>query len=390
MVSRINVRVEAEAAAQAEVSPLSIVFPVEKEAAVTAPDSELTEVTFSNEDSVLGEDTLAKHAYDKMESGGIARLFVLPFTPSGADPANITVDERLASVVAALRGGLESTNERNKLPHGSVDMIVLPRETTLGPVGTHESPNTNAVITRLKLYGLDNSLGAVSIVDAGPIADKDNVQATEPSLEDVQIWEAGNTDPNIMAITNRGDIAGFPNMWGSVIAASHWIRYTSERGIHAQPTNLRDLLLGADSFKPVRSFSPEDGSTEAEILTNAPNFMTSLIQFQGQHFLWGGKTQHTNANDPRAFLSNNIIAHRMVKDAKRDLFPYLMLRGTGRVLDSMQTHVQNDLSATYVPTAVADVIVSNVTLTAGHARATFRVRFYGFIEYITLVAEVFI
>lgn len=323
MTSRLNVRVEAEAQAQADVSPLSFVFPVEKESSVSAPDNELTEITFSNEDTQLGEATLAKNGYDFMESGGTARLFVLPVTPTGSDP--VTTEERLDSFVAALVAGLDDDLQRNKLPHGSVDFIVLPRETALGPVGTLETPGHNRVFTKLREYGLDTSLGAISIVDAGPVVDYSSPTATEPSFADVQVWEAGNSDPNIMAVTNRGDVAGYPNMWGSIIAAAQWIRWTSHFGIHAQPTNLRDLVLGADSFKPNRNFSPEDGSTEADVLSVAPHHLTSLITFNGNHFLWGGKTQFPNANDPRSFVSNNLISHRMVKQAKRDIFPYIGL-----------------------------------------------------------------
>lgn len=383
MTSPVSVRTEVRPRTEVSASPLNIILVTPKvelganagaDVTIPAADSTLTEITSANETDQLGAGTFAKDAYDFIESGASSRLWVLPFPVVRADAEAA----RLSKVVTAL-SALDKTEEKAKLPNGKADMIVCPRETGLGT-------GANPVVAKLKTFGLDTHIGAVSIVDAGEWGGANPV-AQEPSQADVLSWETANADPNVMAVTNRADVSGYDGMWGSVIAAAHWARWTSLRGIHYQPTNLVDTLAGVSDITPERVFNESDGSSSA--VTLGQRELTSLITWNGQHFLWGGKTRFTG-EDPRSFLSNNIVAHRIVKDATQDMAIYVGRRGNRANLAGLQVKLQDDLSGTYAPSAVRDIQVAEVTLVGGKATARVFVQFYDFIESVELIAEIFV
>ena len=389
MVSPISSSVIARASTRRTASPLTMVLVVPKieimaaesdDITIAAPENQLTRITASNELSQLGSEGFARAAYDEIELGAVVDVFVLPFE---VDRATNTVAQRLPRVVAAL-DAMETEAERSKLPHGTCDIILLPRETALGDHNAANPAFTKLASTRA-------AFEAIGICDAGPINDGAIVAGT-PSLADVQIWETNNVDNGIVAVTNRGNVAGYDGMMGSVIYAAHWAEVTSlpgeDYGIGAQPSNLRDVVRGVHGIDPRRSFSETDGSSEAVVLRNAPNHLTSIITWNGQTYMWGGRTQWPE-NDARTYVSNELIANRIVKEARRDLAPYLQLRGTRRRLSGMQAHVENDLRATYQPGAVESITVVDPLIEGGHVRVRVLVGFYDFIETVELVAELF-
>lgn len=383
MVSPVNVQVRPRATTVTEISPLSMVLVLPKvelgaqaadDVTLPAADSTLTEITEANKDAQLGVEGLAPRMYDYIESGASVRLWVLPFPVLRAD----ALPARLAKVVTALNA-LDKTDERAKLPNGKVDAIVLPRETAIGQ-------GANVVVAKLKTFGLDTSLGAVSFVDAGVFANR-TPTAAEPAQADAIAWENDNADPNVLAVTNRADAAGGSGVFGSIIAAGHWARYTSQYGIHHQPTNLRDVVVGVSNITPDRIFNESDGSSAAVVLAREP--LTSIITWNGSHYLWGGKTKF-QASDPREELSNNIVAHRIVKEATLDLAPFVGLRATRANLAALQVKLQDDITAGYVPEAIAAVSVGTPILAGGRLSVQMEVQFFDFIDSITLIAEVFV
>ena len=379
MVSPISVVINPRRQVSRAASPLSIVLVTPKielgasaadDITIPAPDNELTEITNANEDTQLGNG-FARAAYDYIESGSSVRVFALPFAVDRTDNAD---SARLPRVVTAL-GALSNEVELAKLPNRTCDLIVVPNETGRGT-------GANSVVSALKPFGLDTSLGAISVVDAGP-TDGDRTQAA------VTAWEAANADPNVVAISNSGDVAGQADMPGSVIMAGHWARYTSIHGIHAQPTNLRDTLTGVSNIQPERAFDERDGSSSAVVLAADPIYMTSIIDWNGSHYMWGGRTQH-GAGDPRINIGNNLVSHRMVKEARRVLAPYLGVRGSPRILDGLTRTVGDTLAAQHVPNGVQSVEALDAVLTAGVVSVTVEVQFYDFIQSVRLTADVYV
>lgn len=381
MTTPLQTRIVPRPRVQRESSPLTMVLVTPKIEIATAnitigaADNELSEVTDATVDALLGAG-FARAAYNYIESGSSVRLFVLPFAvdTTDNDPA-----ERLGRVVAALTA-MEGEAQKSKLPNRTFDVLALPRESGLG--------TTAGNIAFTKVKETCTAFRAQAIVDAGPIAPTGDLADT-PSDADVATWIGANKDPNILSVTNRGDASNIAGMGGSVIAAGHWATYTSLYGIHAQPTNLRDVVQGVTNIDPVRGFDLLDGSAPAIVLANDPNYASSLITWNGQHYLWGGKTSFP-ANDARQYFGNNLVANRMVKEAQRDIAPYIGLTSRTRTLESMQIHVQNDLEATYVPGAVASVIARDPVISGNHVSLGLSVQFYDFIESVELVVDVYV
>lgn len=391
MTTPLSSRVEARPSTQRTTSPLSAVMVVPKtelgtnpdgsdDTVIAAPDNQLTRITSSNEVSSLAPSGFVKAAYDEIELGASVDLFVLPFDVARAD----SVDARLTKVVAAFTA-MNTAAQKAKLPHNTIDAILLPRESAIEG-SNPDNAAFNALSTTCAAFE------AVGVCDAGTISASGSITDT-PTFADVQTWESQHSDPNIVAVTNRGDVAGYAGMFGSVIYLAHWAEVTSypgsNYGIGAQPSNLRDLVRGVSNINPMFAFDENDGSSEAVVLRNEPNHLTSLIEWNGGLYFWGGRTQWP-ANDPRTYVSNLLISNRIRKEARRDLTSYLMLRGNRSRLAAMQLHVEGDLRATYVPHAVRSIEVVPVTLTAGHASVRVLVGFYDFIESIELLVEVFV
>ena len=191
----------------------------------------------------------------------------------------------------------------------------------------------------------------------------------------------------IMTVSNRGDVDGYNEMWGSVIAAAHWGRVTSVKGIGYQPTTFIDPIAGVSGLDPARYYVPRDGSSPAYVLANTPNYLTSLITWEGQDYLYGGRTQHP-ANDPRRVLAHDIVTNAMVADAQRDLVIYHDQLNTPSNRESLRLHIQRDLEATYLGSPLRSITVFEPLNMGGHLEVEFLARFPDLIESIRLTARV--
>lgn len=381
MVSPITSSIRAQRQTAVSPSPLTMCLVVPKlelgaqasdDVTIPLPDNTLTEITSSNA-SELGTGTRARAMYDYIESGASVRMFVLPYPVTRAD----TESTRLGNTVTAL-GRLEVDSELAKLPNRTLDVIVVPDVTGLGA-------GANSVIAELRRLCADGALGAVAMVDAGPISGG-------RAVSDVANWvAAGNSGPDILLVGNNADVSGHANMFGSVIVAGHWARYTSLNGVYAQPANLRDTVAGISNLVPLRGFDERDGSSDAVSLARSPSYVSSLITWNGSHYLWGGDMNHP-VGDPRVHLGNNILSKRMVKEARRAIAPNLRLQGSARRLDRIRVEVEGVLSS-YLPRAIRGFAVANPVLTEGAQAVVsvdFEVQFYDFIDSIALNATVYV
>ena len=381
----VNININERRAIRRDASPLTYIVVTPKtetppgggaNVTIAAADGELTEITPSNTDATIGNG-FARAAYNYVNADATSRYYVLPFVVD----VNDAVGDRLTKVIAAIDSAMGNSVERAKLPNGEFDIVVVSRESGLGT-----TDGANPVLTALEIY-LER-YRARAIVDAGPYASDPN-DAT-PSNTAVVGWEANNVNHRVMSITNRGDIVGYTNMWGSVIVAGHVSRVWASKGLGAHVATLRDPVLGADNFRPDRSFDPDVATDTARTLANSPNYMTSLINWNGASYLWGGKTQQASENSPIAWFNRQVIIDRMAKQTKRDLLPFIVDTATPRLLSSIQLTVQNDLTATYVATGlVTGVTVLDVTLSGETATVIVEVQFGTTIERFTFVIDVF-
>lgn len=362
MVAPLSARIIARHGINVEDSPLDMTIVLPQEDGVTAAFNELVDLTTDDLATAnLGSSGFGRAVYDYIEDHANVHVSLLPFEVDGTDNAA----GRAARVVGAL-DALNSPVELAKIG-GPPDIIILPDECSRG--GTVSNP----VVATLK--SICATRGCTAFVDSA-----------QDSQANAALWAGNNVNLNIFAFTNKGDVRGQSAMWGSVIGAGMWGHYTGIHGIHAQPANLRDHVLGVSNISPERLFSEGDGSAPAEALSDEG--LTSIITWDGGHYLWGGRTG-TVGTDPRVYVSNNIVSQRMVKQARRLLAPFLGLRGTGRRLSSMALAVENSLVAQYVPGAIEDLEVAQPVLTGGRASVALEAKFYQFIESIQLTAEVY-
>ena len=177
-------------------------------------------------------------------------------------------------------------------------------------------------------------------------------------------------------------------MWGSVIAAAHLARYTSQRGIWAHPFNLRDPALGVGATAPVRVFDPGDGSSDAVALERE-HVLGSIVQYDGADYIWGGKS-YAAEKDARQWMGNQVVANRMLRRSRRTMARFLVQRSRGSTLESLRLSLERPLVNIYVPNAVRDVQVREPTITSGHISAVLDVGFWQFVESVQLTAEVYL
>lgn len=385
MATPVTVSLRTRPSVQRDASPITSILVVPKEEIVAgaanvtigAPDNTLTEITASNLTAQLASSGLVRSAYNHIEALSASRLFVLPFTVD----TNDGISARLTKVVAAINR-TQQASEKAKLPLRGADLMIVPREAGLG------TSAANPVFAAVAAACGVTQLGAIGLVDAGPYAD--NPASTEPSQTNVLQWVANNKNGNVMSVTNRGNVAGFDAMYGSVLAAAHIAYYTGLYNLAHSPFNLLDQLRGVSNFVPVRDFDPFDVSA-ANTLANSPNFLTSLITEDGSGYLWGGHTGESDENSPLLDVINHLVANRIYKQARQDLTRFVRRRATERLLSQVQVNIQNDLSATYVaPGLVADIDVGNVTLAGGHAEVVVDVQFFDILDTVSLTVEVYI
>ena len=376
-------------------SPLTIILVIpqidqvpEPDVALSAafPNSTLTEITSSNVGGLgavppANPNTatpMARAAYDYIESGANVHVFALPFPVATADAAAA----RAGKVVSAINTTLAKSTERAKLPSARADVIVVPRECGVGTVA-------NAVVTQLETTCDQAHLGCVALVDAGDIDSAPTARpgADSPSLADVQAWAPVNRNIAIYPFSNRGDVSHYDGMWGSVIAAGHAARYTSRRGLWAHPFNLRDPVLGVGPTEPVRVFDPNDGSSVAVALERE-HHVGSIIQYEGPDYIWGARS-YSAEPDPRQYLGNHLVANRMLHRSRRTLARFLVDRTKGSTLESLRLSVEKPLQDLYVPGAVQEITALEPVIASGHISIELEVGFYGFIETIKLIAEVY-
>ena len=188
-------------------------------------------------------------------------------------------------------------------------------------------------------------------------------------------------------MSNRAHVSHYNDMWGSVIAAAHHARYAARDGLWAHPFNLVDPILGAGTRTPDRAFDPGDGSSAAVALEREHK-VGSIIGFDAADYLWGAKSANS-VTDPRQYAGNQIVANRMIKQARRILARFPKRRATGSRLETMRLSIERPLVNAYVPNAVRDVQARPPTINGDQASVVLDVDFYNFIESVQLVVEVF-
>ena len=390
----ISVRTERRPTFTLLESPLTIVMAIPANDliatfALTAgdfPSSQITEVTAANADgigTVPGANPstltpLARAAYDFIKAGANLHLFVLPFAALAADTQAV----RNGNVVAALNAALTSSVQRAKLPTNGVDVLLVPGETTFGTA-------SDSIYSAMEVLCAPAALECVGLVDAGGYAYDNDARpgAAEPTDADVKLWSGNNRNISIYAFSNRGDVANYNDMWGSVVAAAHHARYVSRNGIWAHPFNLRDPVLGVAGVRPLRVFDPGDGSSSA-IAIARDDKVGSLVQYDGADFIWGGESYETE-DDPRQVIANHIVANRATKRAKRIIARFLKRRAKGSTLESLRLSIEKPLQDLYVPNAIRGIQVRRPDFTGGRIRVRMPTDFYDFIDSIELTAEVY-
>ncbi len=394
MVSPISVHIEARPSLRVQPSPLSILLVVghtdtvpTTDVTLGAPASQVTEITEANATTMLGavpssdpgtQTPLGRAAYDLVEAGSAAHVYVLPFPVSSSDNAAA----RAAKVASALTGALRSSVERSKFPDSGLDMIVLPRETAVAAPG--------AMVAALKQVAASGSLECVALCDAGDAqaAVGARPSATNPTQASVASWAGANGGIEIYAASNRGDVANYDGMWGSVIMAAHHARWASLEGVGSSPYDLSHPLAGASNLTPARELDLTDGSSAAVVL-DRDDEISSLTTYEGGHYVWGGLSAST-VEDPRQSIANHIVANRSLRIARDQAAQIVRRRATGDVIQGLRLRIEEAISRAFVPRFAAEVQVDTPTIAGGVLTVPYEMRYDDYIHTVALQAEVYI
>ncbi len=394
MVSPISVSIRARPSLRVQPSPLSILLVVghidtvpTTDVTLGAPAGEVTEITAANATTMLGavpsaspgtQTPLGRAAYDLIEAGSAAHVFVLPFATSDSDNAAA----RAAKIASALTGALGSSVERSKFPDSGLDMIVLPRETAVAAPG--------AIVAALKSVAAQGSLECVALCDAGnaQAAVGARPSAANPTAATVVSWAGANGGIEIYAVSNRGDVPSYDGMWGSVIMAAHHARWASVEGVGSSPYDLSHPLAGASNLTPARELDLTDGASIAVSL-DRDHEISSLTTYEGGHFIWGGLSAST-VEDPRQSIANHIVANRSLRIARDQAAQVVRQRATGDLIQGLRVRIEQAIERAFVPRFLADVQVDTPTIAGGVLTVPYELRFDDYIHTVSLQAEVYV
>lgn len=346
-------------------SPYGIVMLIPREAGVTAPANEITEITETNAAAQLGAVTLlGRRWYEHIESKANVHVAVIPF-----DATNPETNGPIA--LAAL----ESATERAKMSF-KPDLLLIPDYPA-------RAQTASAILTKAEIVCRNPSVLTRAITDAyNPVGNNHGTQA------EVLVWAGNNTGPDVLAIGNDAPVSGVTE-FGSVLVCGHICQDAAVHGVGSHPFNLSTPITGIGTPQPVRVFDINDGTAEAEAL--ADGYVTSIVVYDGQEYLWNGKLKVAETGDPREYFGNAIISDRMVKKARGVLAPYYGQRATTGVLAAMADKVREALVPEFLtPGLVGSITVLDPYLSGTTAIVEFEVGFHGFIEAIKLTADIFI
>jgi len=394
MVSPISISIQARPQARIEVSPLSILLVVGKidlvpttHVSLGATAGEVTEITDANVATMLGavattspatQTPLGRAAYDLIEATSSVHVYVLPFAVDSSDsPA-----ERATKVASALTGALGDPVQLAKFPDSGLDLIVLPRECAV-------SATAPTVIAALKTVCA--ALESVALVDAGDSGAAADARpaSTAPSVADLRTWAGANGGVEVYALSNRGDVANYNGMWGSVIMAAHHARWASREGVGSSPYDLTHPLAGAANLTPARVLSLTDGSSDAVALDRDYE-LGSLVVHGGNSYIWGGQSNPGAAVDAREQLSNHLVANRSLKIARDIAARVIRRRATGDRIQALRLDIETAIADAYVPDSMRDVEVDTPTLAGRVLTVPYSLRFYEYIQAVSMTAEVYV
>jgi len=397
MVSPISVSVEARPPARIPASPLTVIMVVPKvdtvptvDLTIGAPAGELTEITAANVTTQLSaipsasaatQTGVARAAYDLIEATAAVRVFVLPFAASGG--AATAGAARAAAIAGAIKAALDDPVQRGKLPETTgVDIIVVPREVGL----TTQAP---AIVGQLKTSCA--ALECIAIVDAGDSGAAADARpaSDKPDAASVKTWSATNGGIAIYGVSNRGDVADYNGMWGSVIMTAHHARWASSEGVGTSPYDLVHELAGVGTITPGRILDLQDGSSEA-VAMDRDDEVSSLVTHAGVHYIWGGRSNAGGASDPREIIANHAVVNRSVKIARGIASRVVRRRATANRLQSLRVDIERAVAGAYVPDALRSIEAATPVLTGNSLRVPFDLRFWTHIDSVSLVAEVYI
>lgn len=365
MTAPLNFNIRARESTDVQASPYRMVIlgPAES-GEVTATTNQMTSVTDSTAATLLGTTSDLRRWYDHIEARAAVDIAVLPYVAS-TNSANAA-----SNAVSALDSLLNA--QHVAAVGGPPDIVVAPNITGIGT-------GANSVVSKLETVCAHASVSAIAIVDA--------YHENSSPQNDVVTWQNNNSGADILAVTNQA-IVGSNNEWGSVIIAGHMAQWSTSEGVGSHPFNLRHPISGIGTVTPTRVFSLYDGSAAAETLADA--HLTSIILFDGADYAWGGRLNVSSTGDPREYAGNAVIANRMAKRSTDILARFIGRPISGRLLDTMAHSVERTLTAEF-GTLVDGIVVPTATRVGSRmARVRPSVRFFGFVESITVNADVFI
>ena len=270
-------------------SPLSVVVIAPVGESGTATPNQVLEVGESNKD-VLGTDGMLLDAYNRFTAHATPFFYVLPYEDSN-DAAT------LATNIKNAVNALGSDDERVKF----TETYNRPRLAVLPGVGI-SATTANDAITALKSLAGPDSMRIGGVFVDGRNAD----------LADARAWLTANAGDGLVSVMNYGGSTP-----GSIIAAAQWIRYTDAHRLDVNPIGA-DFQLDTPAPSPVWAFLPDSTTAAANVLR--ANHGTVIVNYNGDHMLWGANIDTAIDNSPFESVGARLVTFEMADRMEERLF----------------------------------------------------------------------
>ena len=338
-------------------SPLSVVVIAVAGQGATLTPNEVTEVTESTK-AAMGTDGMMLLAYNYLTRHTAPHFYALPYAHS-ADAATLATNIRNAITA------LGSDDERVKFTHSfnRPSFAVMPN---VGP----DSVAANAAITQLKALASDSSLRIAGVF----------VDGRSATQADAVTWLGNNAGDGLISVMNSGG-----SVPGSIIAASQWTRYLTATNLGLNPIGI-DYPVDSPAPTPAWSFLPDSQTAAAVALARA--YGTSIITYNGNHYLWGGKINASVEGSPFESVGARLVTFQMADRIEAEMLRYnhtrLTLARRERLFSTAVLIAQEYINLG----EAADVALGTPTLSAGLLSMSMSVSFDEVVRNSELVVSV--
>lgn len=358
MVAPLTVRVQAVPSPLPQ-EPLDVVFIGPKQTDGSFAADTLTQITQTNALAGLGKAGAMKRAYDTISSAVATRNWALPYTDSNDEAT-------LVSNMNDAINAMSKPEEKAKID-GSPFVVVIPEVT-----GAHGNA-AFAPLATLRTV-VQTLRGGVIFADAA-----------QDSFASTSAWLKANSGAGQISMCNDATFNGVANTSGAIIAAAHYLRnFSGNFGVN--PIGTTYPIQGISTPSPSIPFDPISNA-QAELFDD--EYGTSIIEYGGNFYLWGGKMQAAVGGSDLEVVGHRIVTFDLTRQMQDLLLRYVGRLATTAVFLQISSQASALISPRITTGQAESASLTDVTVdSTGHLTATLNVAFADPIEAAILTVSV--